>query len=194
MKINKFIFVGIFAFLLIFGFILGQDAPKKEEVETPEEKDIEITVLEKPDSCSQLSQEGDLISVHYTGKFADGKVFDTSVQRGQPLQFKLGSGGVIKGFERGLVGMCVNERRSIFVPSHLAYGEKGIPGRIPPHSDLIFELDLLEITRPSILDSIPGFLSAASPVLLILFGGYYFFQRIRDTESSSKSSKKKKKN
>lgn len=142
MKINKFIFVGIFAFLLIFGFILGQDAPKKEEVETPEEKDIEITVLEKPDSCSQLSQEGDLISVHYSrflnnsnvyfkfsffktaGKFADGKVFDTSVQRGQPLQFKLGSGGVIKGFERGLVGMCVNERRSIFVPSHLACNAK----------------------------------------------------------------------
>jgi len=85
---------------------------------------------------------GDIVSVHYTGTFTDGKKFDSSVG-GQPFEFKLGAGQVIEGWDIGVAGMKVGGKRKLMIPYKLAYGEAG-KGPIPAKSDLIFEVELLK--------------------------------------------------
>jgi FKBP-type peptidyl-prolyl cis-trans isomerase FkpA len=84
------------------------------------------------------------VRVHYTGMLADGTVFDSSKQRGQPFEFRLGQGMVIKGFERGILGMKVGGVRKVTIPSDLGYGRKGAPPNIPPNATLVFDLELLD--------------------------------------------------
>lgn len=84
---------------------------------------------------------GDVLTVNYTGKLQDGTVFDTSVGK-RPIQFVLGSGQVIPGWDQGLLGMKVGGKRLLIVPPDLAYGASGY-GPIPPNATLIFEVDLL---------------------------------------------------
>lgn len=87
--------------------------------------------------------EGDMLTVNYTGKFLDGKVFDTSVGK-SPFQFRLGSGQVIQGWDQGFGGMKEGGKRILKVPYSLAYGESGY-GPIPAKSDLIFEVELIKV-------------------------------------------------
>jgi FKBP-type peptidyl-prolyl cis-trans isomerase len=84
------------------------------------------------------------VTVHYTGKFLDGKVFDSSVQRGQPASFGLNQ--VITGWTEGLQLMKEGAKYTFYIPYTLAYGEQGYPGAIPPKSDLIFEVELLKVS------------------------------------------------
>ena len=88
---------------------------------------------------------GQTVSVHYTGWLTDGTKFDSSRDRKDFFTFKLGDGQVIKGWDVGLVGMQDGEIRKLTIPGNLAYGEKGVPGLIPPNATLIFEIELLEI-------------------------------------------------
>lgn len=83
------------------------------------------------------------VKVHYTGTFLDGKVFDSSVQRGQPIDFGLNQ--VIKGWTEGVQLMKEGAKYKFYIPYTLAYGEQGYPGAIPPKSDLIFEVELIKI-------------------------------------------------
>ncbi len=82
------------------------------------------------------------VKVHYTGKFIDGKIFDSSVQRNEPIEFPLTQ--VIKGWTEGLQLMKVGDKFEFYIPYELAYGEEGREGAIPPASLLIFEVELLE--------------------------------------------------
>lgn len=89
--------------------------------------------------------KGALITTHYTGWLDDGTVFDSSVARGRPFQCVIGTGRVIKGWDLGLMGMQVGGKRRLRVPAHLAYGERQVGAHIKPHSDLTFEIELLEV-------------------------------------------------
>lgn len=90
-------------------------------------------------------KKGDSVDVHYKGTLEDGTEFDQSYKRGQPLNFTVGAGMVIQGWDAGLVGMQVGEKRKLTIPSNLAYGERGIPGVIPKNATLIFETELVKI-------------------------------------------------
>ncbi len=90
------------------------------------------------------AKSGKKVLVHYTGMFANSKVFDSS--RGQePLEFKLGKKEVIKGFDEGVQLMSVGDKYRLFIPYQLAYGDKGSEPTIPPKTDLIFDIELLDM-------------------------------------------------
>ena len=91
--------------------------------------------------------KGALVLAHYTGTLSDGTIFDSSYQRGKPFQFVFGVGRVIKGWDQGLVGMKVGGKRKLSIPSSLAYGERQLGELIKPHSDLYFDIELIEVLR-----------------------------------------------
>lgn len=89
--------------------------------------------------------KGALITTQYRGFLEDGTSFDSSYERGKPFQCVIGTGRVIKGWDQGLMGMKVGGQRKLLVPAHLAYGERSVGAHIKPHSNLIFEIELLEV-------------------------------------------------
>ena len=88
---------------------------------------------------------GDQLVVHYTGRFLDGKIFDSSVQRGDPLKFKLGTSGLIQGWLEGLRYMKEGSKMTLVVPSRLAYQEQGFGNMIGPDTPLTFEMEILKV-------------------------------------------------
>ena len=92
-----------------------------------------------------VAQAGDTVRVHYTGRLEDGTKFDSSLDRGEPLEFPLGSGWVIAGWDEGVAGMQVGGKRRLTIPPDLGYGPAGSPPTIPPNATLIFDVELMEI-------------------------------------------------
>jgi peptidylprolyl isomerase len=90
-------------------------------------------------------QPGQTVVVHYTGYLDNGTVFDSSLQRGQPFEFVLGAGQVIRGWDEGLATMRVGGKRRLVIPPELAYGAAGAGGVIPPNARLTFDVELLEV-------------------------------------------------
>jgi FKBP-type peptidyl-prolyl cis-trans isomerase FkpA len=90
------------------------------------------------------AQTGDTVAVHYTGRLTDGTQFDSSQGR-EPLQFTIGEGRVIPGWEEGITGMRVGGIRTLTIPPELGYGEEGFPPVIPPNATLIFDVELVDI-------------------------------------------------
>ena len=104
---------------------------------------LKIEVLEE--GTGRLIDEGETAVVHYTGILKNGTKFDSSLDKGEPFSFKIGAGYVIKGWDQGVLGMKVGEKRKLTIASELAYGETGVSGVIPPDATLIFEVELLNI-------------------------------------------------
>lgn len=108
----------------------------------PDKEELKIEVVS--DGSGQEAVAGNIVAVHYTGILEDGTKFDSSLDRGQPFAFQLGEGMVIQGWEQGILGMKVGEKRRLIIPPSLGYGQSGI-GPIPPNATLIFEVELLGI-------------------------------------------------
>lgn len=89
--------------------------------------------------------KGALLICNYEGFLEDGTKFDSSLDKGKPFQFVFGTGRVIKGWDQGLIGMKEGGKRTLFVPAHLAYGERQVGNFIKPNSNLIFHVELLEV-------------------------------------------------
>jgi len=90
---------------------------------------------------------GSQVSVHYTGWLTSGERFDSSVDRGQPFSFPLGAGQVIKGWDEGVAGMKVGGKRQLRIPPELGYGAAGAGGVIPANATLIFDVELLQVSK-----------------------------------------------
>lgn len=131
--------------LLCFACMIGSVVAKKGDV-----TELQIGVKYKPKSCNIQAHKGDRIKVHYRGSLTDGTVFDSSFERGDPIEFELGSGQVIKGWDQGLLGMCVGEKRKLKIPSKLGYGAQGSPPKIPGGATLIFDTELVAVNGKGI--------------------------------------------
>lgn len=127
------------ASLLVTGLALTVSA---EPEETP--SGLKVDVILKPDNCDKMAKNGDLLSMHYTGTLEDGTKFDSSLDRNEPFKFQIGVGQVIKGWEEGVLGMCVGEKRKLIVPPELGYGDQGAGDIIPPSATLHFEVELID--------------------------------------------------
>jgi rhodanese-related sulfurtransferase len=111
--------------------------------------DLKIEITQK--GSGTKAANGMSVSVHYTGKLTDGTKFDSSLDRGTPFTFTLGQGSVIKGWDQGVLGMMVGEKRTLTIPSELGYGSAGAGASIPPNATLIFDIELLDVQMPVVL-------------------------------------------
>ena len=106
-------------------------------------EEMQIEVLNSGDGVEATA--GQNVSVHYTGWLTDGTKFDSSVDRGRPFEFPLGAGRVIRGWDEGVAGMKVGEKRKLTIPPHMGYGAGGAGRVIPPNAVLVFEVELLGV-------------------------------------------------
>ena len=115
-----------------------------------------LTMKKLQNGYGRAAVAGDLASVHYTGWLYDpnapdgrGNKFDSSVDRGQPFQFPLGAGRVIRGWDEGVAGMLIGEKRELKIAPELGYGNRGAGSAIPPGATLLFEVELLGLQGPN---------------------------------------------
>ena len=121
------------------------DKPEIDFPDGPPPTDLEITDLTEGSGAEATS--GSTVSVHYVGvAHSTGEEFDASYNRGTPLQFRIGVGQVIQGWDEGVEGMKVGGRRQLVIPPHLGYGDRGAGGAIKPGETLIFVVDLLAVS------------------------------------------------
>mmetsp|Transcript_39260 Transcript_39260/g.47554 ORF Transcript_39260/g.47554 Transcript_39260/m.47554 type:complete len:155 (-) Transcript_39260:497-961(-) len=135
--------------IVVLALIVLLSSPSVDAVKRKDRKkkarEFSMTVDYLPPSCNLKSKNGDTLSIHYTGTFDDGRVFDSSYHRNVPIDFTLGVGQVIKGWDVGLADMCIGEKRTLDIPPDMGYGAMGVPRSIPGNSFLKFEAELIKI-------------------------------------------------
>jgi peptidylprolyl isomerase len=107
--------------------------------------DRDVQYIDEAIGTGAAPVAGKPVSVHYSGWLTDGKGFDSSVERGDPIKFNFGAGQVIKGWDIGLSSMRVGGKRRIIIPAELAYGDRGAGGAIPPGAVLVFDVELVAV-------------------------------------------------
>ena len=123
---------------------MSADKPEIDPHEGPPPTDLVITEITEGEGAEAAA--GSNVSVHYVGvAHSTGEEFDASYNRGEPLQFRLGTGQVISGWDQGVAGMKVGGRRQLVIPPHLGYGDRGAGGVIKPGETLIFVVDLVDV-------------------------------------------------
>lgn len=146
--------------IVLAAYFLFRGSPKSEEAEitpnpspapssTPASNNYEIQGMKIEiikEGTGEAAKNGDMVTVHYIGTFENGDKFDSSIDRGIPFSFKLEARQVIQGWDLGVLGMKIGEKRKLTIPPELAYGAAGTPGGpIPPNATLLFEVELLKI-------------------------------------------------
>ncbi|MBL0955155.1 FKBP-type peptidyl-prolyl cis-trans isomerase [Leptospira levettii] len=121
----------LFLTLSLFLFVTGLSAD-------------ELLIQDTKQGLGKEAIRGTTVVVHYTGKLTNGKVFDSSVDRGEPFSFQLGQGQVIQGWERGIVGMKEGGKRKLTIPPKFGYGDRAV-GPIPANSTLVFDVELIKV-------------------------------------------------
>lgn len=132
MQNNKMMWVYVLIVVLVIGFLGYMTFNKKQS-----------------DTGSNVAKAGDVVSMNYTGKLDDGTVFDSNIDpkfnHVEPFEFTLGAGQVIPGWDKGIVGMKVGDKKTLVIPPAEAYGENGVGNIIPPNATLTFDVELLSI-------------------------------------------------
>lgn len=146
---KEWVAVIVAIFVVGFFFIFGQSlvslfnsSTGKSNITTQQNMLVQDNLI----GTGDLATAGSRVVVHYTGRFVDGKVFDSSITRGEPFQFVLGGGQVIKGWDQGIEGMRVGGKRTLTVPPELGYGPNDY-GPIPGGSTLIFDVELIKVEK-----------------------------------------------
>ncbi|HET6625327.1 MAG TPA: FKBP-type peptidyl-prolyl cis-trans isomerase [Nocardioidaceae bacterium] len=125
---------------------MTSNQPEKPEIDFPGEAPSDLEVSDATEGDGTEATAGKTVSVHYVGvAHSTGEEFDASYNRGEPLNFRLGAGQVISGWDQGVQGMKVGGRRQLVIPPHLGYGDRGAGGVIGPGETLIFVVDLLDV-------------------------------------------------
>ncbi|KAK0066334.1 FK506-binding protein [Biomphalaria pfeifferi] len=183
----------------------SQTSEQKEMLNKLKKKQLVTRIMSKPDDCTVLSDVGDELLVHYTGYLEDGTIFDSSEKLNKnPISFKIGDRMVIAGWEKGMTGMCVNEKRRLVIPPELGYGKTGFPPVIPPDATLMFEVTLVDLKKKSFsgllsdpLEHMYMLRLLAAPVV-VLYVLYYLYKRYlaeaqeaKDLKRGRRGSKKK---
>jgi FKBP-type peptidyl-prolyl cis-trans isomerase len=140
--------VALFFFIGPNIFTPNVQLPGTQSAAVANSQPINLTVQDEQVGTGDVAKAGDQVTVNYIGKLTNGTVFDTSIGK-QPFSFTLGTGQVIPGWDQGLQGMKVGGKRLLIIPPSLAYGAQQT-GPIPPNSTLVFEVDLLNVTPPSV--------------------------------------------
>lgn len=128
----------------ILGLFMGRKLPAINEAEFKRTASG-LKYHDTQPGTGGAAERGRTVLVHYTGWLRSGKQFDSSLDRGQPFQFQLGAGRVIKGWDEGVAGMQVGGKRLLLIPPDLGYGARGAGGKIPPNAELVFEVELLQV-------------------------------------------------
>jgi FKBP-type peptidyl-prolyl cis-trans isomerase len=142
-------FIPILSLLVFMIASCSKSEPAKsgppEVTGTPQKTASGLQYWDVVTGAGQTAVAGKMVQVHYTGWLTDGKKFDSSLDRGQPFQFILGVGQVIRGWDEGVAGMKVGGKRRLRVPPELGYGARGAGADIPPNATLIFDVELLHV-------------------------------------------------
>ncbi len=148
---KNYLIIIIISLLLIAGYIVFYKKSSQLPKDTMEQNDsgLKYEILQEGTIDAKKPAIGNTISVHYTGWLEEngqkGKKFDSSLDRAEPITFKLGAGQVIKGWDEGILNMKVGEKRRLIIPARLGYGSTGAGGIIPGNATLIFDVELVEI-------------------------------------------------
>lgn len=170
-------------------------AAKDGESEQTGFEELLVETLVKPETCSVLSEMGDTLQIHYTGKLMDGKIIDSSLSR-DPLVVELGKRTVIPGLEQSLLGVCEGQKVKATIPAHLAYGKRGYPPTIPGDATLEFEVEVVSLTQQTpwqkmVNDVFPLVCLGLVPTLLGLVG-LYLYNKAKAQQPTKKKAKDKK--
>ncbi|XP_063071278.1 peptidyl-prolyl cis-trans isomerase FKBP11 [Engraulis encrasicolus] len=174
-------------------------AAEEEEVFQNVVEELSVETVAKPETCDVTSEMGDTLEIHYTGRLMDGKVIDSSLSR-DPLLVELGKRTVISGLEQSLLGVCEGQKIKTTIPPHLAYGKRGYPPTIPGDAALVFEVEVVSLSKQTqwqrlVNDVFPMLCLALVPTLLGLVGLYLYNKASADkgTKKKAKDKKSKKK-
>ncbi len=149
--ISFIVFFALAGVGIYYGMVKDTKSTDNTNKSTNMTTDSGLQITTTKEGTGEAAQNGDTVSMNYTGKLDDGTVFDSNIdpkfQHVTPFEFTLGAGMVIKGWDEGIAGMKVGEKRTLVIPSDLGYGDNGIPGTIPGKATLTFDVELLGIKK-----------------------------------------------